>query len=61
MRAGTGDGHGVSCFWGETDPAGDISLFSLTDGFLSFAVTRRYLGVTQDDQNEVYLALDFSA
>jgi integrase len=27
----------------------------------SFAVTRRYLGVTQDDQNEVYLALDFSA
>ncbi|MDR2088621.1 MAG: tyrosine-type recombinase/integrase [Clostridiales Family XIII bacterium] len=27
----------------------------------SLAVTRRYLGVTQDDQNAVYLALNFSA
>jgi integrase len=27
----------------------------------SFAVTRRYLGVTQDDKNEVYMRLDFSA
>jgi integrase len=27
----------------------------------SLAVTRRYLGVTQDDKNAVYLALDFSA
>jgi integrase len=27
----------------------------------SLAVTRRYLGVTQDDQNAVYLALRFSA
>jgi integrase len=27
----------------------------------SFAVTRRYLGVSQDDKNEVYLLLDFSA
>jgi integrase len=27
----------------------------------SFAVTKRYLGVTQDDQNEAYLRLDFSA
>jgi integrase len=26
----------------------------------SFAVTRRYLGVTQDDKNEVYLDLDYS-
>jgi integrase len=26
----------------------------------SFAVTKRYLGVTQDDQNEVYMCLDFS-
>jgi integrase len=25
----------------------------------SFAVTRRYLGVSQDDRNEVYLLLDF--
>jgi integrase len=25
----------------------------------SLAVTRRYLGVTQDDKNEVYLSLDF--
>jgi integrase len=25
----------------------------------SFAVTRRYLGVSQDDKNEVYLGLDF--
>jgi integrase len=27
----------------------------------SFAVTKRYLGVTQDDKNEIYLLLDFSA
>jgi integrase len=27
----------------------------------SFAVTKRYLGVTQDDKNRVYLSLDFSA
>jgi integrase len=27
----------------------------------SFAVTRRYLGVTQDDKNEVYMRLSFSA
>jgi hypothetical protein len=27
----------------------------------SLAVTRRYLGVTQDEQNAVYLALRFSA
>ena len=27
----------------------------------SLAVTRRYLGVTQDDQNAVYLGLDFTA
>jgi site-specific recombinase XerD len=27
----------------------------------SLAVTRRYLGVTQDDKNEVYLKLDFTA
>ena len=27
----------------------------------SLAVTRRYLGVTQDDKNEVYLGLDFTA
>jgi integrase len=27
----------------------------------SFAVTRRYLGVSQDDRNEVYLLLDFTA
>jgi integrase len=27
----------------------------------SLAVTRRYLGVTQDDKNEVYLCLDFSS
>ncbi len=27
----------------------------------SLAVTQRYLGVTQDDRNEVYLTLDFSA
>jgi len=27
----------------------------------SLAVTRRYLGVTQDDKNAVYLSLDFSA
>jgi integrase len=27
----------------------------------SFAVTRRYLGVAQDDKNEAYLRLDFSA
>jgi integrase len=26
----------------------------------SFAVTKRYLGVTQDDKNDVYLHLDFS-
>jgi integrase len=26
----------------------------------SFAVTKRYLGVTQDDKNDVYLRLDFS-
>jgi integrase len=26
----------------------------------SFAVTKRYLGVTQDDKNEVYMRLDFS-
>jgi integrase len=27
----------------------------------SFAVTKRYLGVTQDDQNAAYMRLDFSA
>jgi integrase len=27
----------------------------------SLAVTRRYLGVTQDDKNRVYLAMDFQA
>jgi integrase len=27
----------------------------------SFDVTKRYLGVTQDDKNEVYMRLDFSA
>jgi integrase len=27
----------------------------------SFAVTRRYLGVAQDDKNEAYMRLDFSA
>jgi integrase len=27
----------------------------------SFEVTKRYLGVTQDDKNEAYLCLDFSA
>jgi integrase len=27
----------------------------------SFAVTKRYLGVSQDDKNEVYMRLDFSA
>jgi len=26
----------------------------------SFAVTKRYIGVTQDDKNEVYLGLDFN-
>jgi hypothetical protein len=27
----------------------------------SFAVTRRYLGVAQDDKDEVYMRLSFSA
>jgi integrase len=27
----------------------------------SFAVTKRYLGVTQDDKNDAYMRLDFSA
>jgi hypothetical protein len=27
----------------------------------SFAVTRRYLGISQDDKDKVYLGLDISA